>query len=425
MELKRWNDILALKTVSGEIIGHHAKNLDVAELSEELWDSMTSQSDAEAVEQLNSWDQEISDEVQAEKAKHKIQSISINVTQICNLACVYCAAGKDGTYGSPTKRISVEKTIPQLKILMERLEDGDKFNITFLGGEPLLYPEGMELIADYAMAMGKEKNLTLAFNTITNGTLLTDKNIEVLKSFNSNVTISLDGAPEVNDVVRPTKTGASSTAQVQEGILRLNKNRAGLKSVGVQGVFGPYNSKPLDAYKFYKSLGVDWFDFHFDQESSDRAASEQFTADLQAIAEIAMKEGGETALRQIKFFNSLFNQLDQKTRVENFCGSGKSYIVLDAQNRAFTCPWAVNDVNLAVGSGTELLQENLQPIKKSLISTNNCGDCWARHLCGGGCMWAHKKATGDKHQVDTVYCDRTRSLISSAISYYYSLRKAH
>jgi uncharacterized protein len=229
----------------------------------------------------------------------------------------------------------------------------------------------------------------------------------------------------VNDVVRPTKTGASSTDQVTEGINRLNQNRIGLGSVGVQGVFGPYNSKPLDAYKFYKSLGVDWFDFHFDQESSDVAASEQFTTDLIAIADLAIKEGGEPALRKIKFFNSLFNQLDQKSRVENFCGSGKSYIVLDAKNRAFTCPWAVNDVKLAVGSGTELIPEKLQPIKKSLISTNNCGDCWARHLCGGGCMWAHKKATGDQHRVDTVYCDRTRSLISSAISYYYSLRKAH
>ncbi|MEZ0392643.1 MAG: SPASM domain-containing protein, partial [Pseudobdellovibrionaceae bacterium] len=203
----------------------------------------------------------------------------------------------------------------------------------------------------------------------------------------------------------------------------LFRNRQELGPISAQGVFGPYNSDPLKAYQFYRNLGVDSFDFHFDQESSDENASQEFVEKMQKVAEIAFTEEGEQGLRKIKFFGQLFKQLDSKTRQENFCGSGKTYLVLDAKNNAFTCPWAVNNPEESVGSGTDLDPNRLQPLKNSLISTNNCDKCWAKYLCGGGCMWAHKKATGDRHKVDIVYCERTRALISTGILYYYKLRK--
>ncbi|PIS12135.1 MAG: radical SAM/SPASM domain-containing protein [Bdellovibrio sp. CG10_big_fil_rev_8_21_14_0_10_47_8] len=424
MEQRRWNNILATKIPTGQVIGFHARNMDVAELSEELWQTMLDpQFDGDALEQLKSWDLEKSSEVRDQNMKSKIQSLSINVTQICNLQCTYCAAGKDGTYGRPEKKISVEKTIPQIALLMDRLSTGDTFNITFLGGEPLLYPEGLQLIADYAKEKAQEKSLRVKFNIITNGTLFNEKTIRVLESFQSQITLSLDGPAEINDIVRPSKGSKGVTEKILEGLKLLVQHRENLGPIIIQGVFGPYNKTPLRSYLFYRELGADQYDFHFDNESSDVAASEQFVADFHQIARLALQQGGESSLRKIKFFDQMFRQLDAKYRLENFCGSGKSYLVLDAKNKAFNCPWAVNDLQLAVGSETDLRPERMQTIRNSLISVNNCGDCWARHLCGGGCMWAHKQATGDKHQVDPIFCDRTRSLISLAISYYYQVRK--
>lgn len=425
MDIRRSDHIIALNTGAGEIIGFHSSNLEVAELSEELWETLANPGqDPEAEEQLQSWNEEVSPDVRSENLRSQIQSLSINVTQLCNLQCVYCAAGGDGTYGNPQKKISVENTIPQIELLMNRLREGESFHITFLGGEPLLYAQGMKLIAEYAKTKAQEKNLQLQFNTITNGTLFTEENIALLKGFKSNITLSLDGPPEINDQVRPSKGQKGVTEQILQGLQRINRNREGLGKIGVQGVFGPTNSTPLKSYLFYWGLGVDWYDFHFDQENNDLSASLQFSQEMALVAKAAFEFGGESELRKIKFFDQLFDQLDSKKRIENYCGSGKTYLVLDAQNRAFTCPWAVNDASLAVGSGTDLAVEKLQPLKNSLISTNNCGECWARFLCGGGCMWAHKKATGHQHQVDIVFCDRTRALISTGISYYYQVRKA-
>ncbi len=427
MQLKRFDNILAMKSSSGAVLGFHAKNLEIAELSDELFQALSSPAeiqDPEITEQLANWNEEISDQVRTESAKHKIQSLSINVSQLCNLQCVYCAAGGDGTYGSPQKQISVQATIPQIEILMSRLSAGDVFNITFLGGEPFLYPQGIQLLAEYALLKAEEFSLKVKFNVITNGTLFNEHTVSLLNSISSQVTISLDGPAEINDLVRPQKSQKKGvTAQVLEGIELLLANRHNIPSIGVQGVFGTFNPHPMRSYLFYRELGVDWFDFHYDQENSDPVASSQFAQEMAEVGQLALATEGEAGLRKIKFFDQLFQQLDSKTRVENFCGSGKSYVVLDAKNRAFTCPWSVNNPAESVGNGVNLPIENLQPLKNSLISTNSCNDCWARFLCGGGCMWAHKKATGDRHKVDNVYCDRTRDLISAGISYYYQLRK--
>ena len=153
MEYRRWNDILALKTNDGKVIGFHSRNLEVAELSEDLWNTMRWELSRpeleEAFDQLQTWNREESEPSTGSDQKHKVRSVSINVTQVCNLQCVYCAAGGDGSYGRPEKRIVVEKTLPQLKILMEHLGAGETFNVTFIGGEPLLYPEGLRLICEY------------------------------------------------------------------------------------------------------------------------------------------------------------------------------------------------------------------------------------------------------------------------------------
>ena len=67
------------------------------------------------VGELESWNLE-SKPVPIKKAQpFKAKSLNINVTQICNLKCSYCAAGGDGTYGDPVKRVEIEKTLPQLQ----------------------------------------------------------------------------------------------------------------------------------------------------------------------------------------------------------------------------------------------------------------------------------------------------------------------
>lgn len=417
LEFRRHNDILALKSSEGKFIAYHSRNLEVAEISSEAWDVLEGGSDLEALSELQEWDQ--APTISHPEARSSgINAMTLNVTQVCNLHCVYCAAGGDGTYGAPIKKISVEKTLPQLKFFMDRLEKGSSFAINFIGGEPLLYPMGIRLIAEYVQEVAIEKGLNSRFKVVTNGTLFTSENIALLNEIKAGVVVSLDGAPEVNDVRRPNRAGRGVTAQVAENLTRLQQERRSLSYFEISGVFGPGNTDVESAWNYYQQFHPDFVDFTYDHHSNDQAIMSEFVSNMTTLSADLYAQGGESLLRKIRTFDSYFDVLDSQKRVENFCGAGKNFVAVDSQNKVYTCPWDVGNSQEQVGEGTELSTKLLERYSRNLMEKEGCSDCWARFICGGGCMYIHKFTTGNKNKVDPSFCFKTRSLIALAIMYY-------
>lgn len=425
MELRRWNDILAIKTATGKFVGYHARNLEVAELSEELWSVLNSTSstaaDVEALSQLTEWEQD-SREFPAAKTKHKINTITLNVTQICNLHCTYCAAGGDGTYGGPMKRISVEKTLPQLQFLLAKLSPGETFQVTYLGGEPLLYPEGIRLLASFLDEEALRLQIKIKHRIVTNGTLLSAENVELLASLKAHVVVSIDGPPEVNDISRPMKGQQSSTALVIDGLRRLQVIKHRLGSFRLSGVFGKTNLKLVEAYEFYRSFGADHYDFNFDHDETNPDLALGFAREFEKVVARAFEVGGEKELRRIVTIDRVFSNLDEQNRVLNYCGAGKNFVMIDSKNNVFPCVWSPNKASEALGSGTYISESKRAEFEKPLMEKQGCNTCWARFLCGGGCSYVHEKASGSKSIPAEVFCFQSRYLISLAISYYQQCR---
>lgn len=435
MELRRHKDIIAFKEPGLNPVAFHARNMEIAELSEQAWEQMTptqlisseplfTTGESEPAQLLEEWNQEQNPDVKSGKLDSIVRSLTLNVTQICNLHCTYCAAGGDGSFGDPQRKISVENTLPQLRFFLAKIPDGGRFHITFLGGEPLLYPEAIELIADYVTLMSAGRNIRTSFSVVTNGTLLNEKVLTILKKIKCNVSISIDGPKEINDRTRPQKNGVGSTEAVIAGIEKLIAHKAELGRLILHAVFSRHHSDVLATYNFFKNFNVDYYEFSYTVEASDEASSQAYTAGLKAAARQAFSEGGEAALRKITLFDRHFRAFDEQQQTENYCGAGKSFLMIDARNQIFTCPWEVGNKKDQVGSGTDLQTEKLEDLSKPLIEKNNCQTCWARYLCGGGCMFMHKSKTGSKHQKDINFCLRTRDLISTSILYYKQSRMA-
>ncbi|WP_373998256.1 radical SAM protein [Bdellovibrio bacteriovorus] len=419
MEQRRYKDIVAFKWGQSAPLAFHARNLEVAEISEETWSTMQVPENAnEALAELSAWEQDSSPDVKSGKLEPGIRSLTINVTQICNLKCTYCAAGGDGTYGAAQTKINVEKTLPQLKFFLERLPDNSNFKITFLGGEPLLYPEGIQEIGNYVRLMAAGRNIHPRFSIVTNGTLINEKTLNVLKSIQANITISVDGPASINDQSRPTKTGASSTEMVIDGLNQISAVRDSLGLITLHGVFNADNLNLIKAYDFYCQFDVDKYEFTYSVSDNDDASNNEFVSQMNLIAKTAFAKGGERELRKIGIFDQYFHALDSQQQTENHCGAGKSFLMVDAKNNLYTCPWEVGNKNEQVGHGDNLDLESLNEYQAPLIEKNNCQSCWARYLCGGGCMFIHKQSTGSKHKKDGQFCFRTRSLISTALLYY-------
>ncbi len=440
MELRRYKDIIAIK-ISGDTasnstgpenyIAYHSRNLEVAEVTPEAFLEMTpitlntndapaleNLKDPEAREQIETWNNDQNFQGRRGEIKFGIRAVTINVTQICNLKCHYCAAGGDGTYGDPVAKISIEKTLPQLKFFIDQLKENQKFTISFVGGEPLLYPEAVLSIYDYVLELTKIKKFSPIFSLTTNATLITDRVRDILKQMKIHITVSLDGDQKTNDIARPTKDGSSSTQLTESGLEQLSKIHRDIGSFGISAVSTKENINLIETYQYFKKFNPDWYEFNFSYIEKNQAAQTEYLSQMNQIAKIAYTNGGEAELRKIKTFDLYFKLLDDQQRIENHCGAGKSYLMIDARNQVYTCPWVVGEKDEIVGTGSELNHKKLEKYQKPLIELNNCQTCWAKYLCGGGCMYIHRTHTGDKHIKDYLFCERTRGLILTTLVYY-------
>lgn len=431
-EVRRFKDIVAFKQGSESAVAFHAQNLEIADISEELWSEMPTTHFREAVvpqnisdknleRVLNDWNSEVPDlSALSKKSEFRVKTITLNVTQICNLHCHYCAAGGDGSYGDPTRQISIEKSLPQIKFFMDQLGPKDSFHIIFLGGEPLLYPEAIRGIGQYTLELAANKGpeFQTSFRIITNGTLISQKFAEMMRPLHPAITLSMDGDPVTNDLARPQKNGQGSSAAALAGLKILLENRDVFSNITIHGVFTKSNLNIVQAYQFFSEFPVDQLEFTLDVSKKDEDVNQKYIQQMIQVAHLAFDRGGESALRKIILFDGYFKAFDEQMLRPNHCTAGKSLVSIDSKNRIYTCPLEVNHRESQVGEGQALDYDKISNFQTSLVEQNNCQNCWARFVCGGGCMYNHKATTGHPNQKHITYCERTRSLISEAIMLY-------
>lgn len=441
MELRRYKEILAVKEAAHlPAVAFHGLNLELAEISEETWAAMATKTseakelvhptplalEAEALEALEEWNAENNSPQKTLSTSFEIDHLTLNVTQICNLKCTYCAAGGDGTYGEAINKVNIEKTLPQMKYFIEKLKSGRKFKVSFVGGEPLLYPEAVRLIGEYIRKESSQRGVLAELSIVTNGTLLNDEIIKILTSIEARVTLSLDGPAKINDHVRAGKSTHINTALIVQNLEKLIRVKSDLASLGLSAVFSAEHARwpeaLIEAYQFFSNFDVDWYDFHFANEEKDVKVHESYMQQMTVIAQKAWQKGQENELRKIRSFDFYFDLLDRQQRLENYCGAGKNYVAIDAKNQIYPCVWSAGKASEKIGSDRQIDSTKILDLQKPLIELNNCQTCWAKHLCGGGCMAINEAHTGFKHKKSDLFCKRTRHLISLALLYYHRAR---
>jgi len=128
--------------------------------------------------------------------------ISIWITSDCNMKCTYCYEMEQLKY----KGCFDEKRIPELVTFIKNKNPNV---VVFYGGEPLINFSAMKKIFEEVHAFNPE----IKFSFTTNGILLKDEICDFLIdnvfSFNSMVSISMDGSRETFDKCRRMHNGTS------------------------------------------------------------------------------------------------------------------------------------------------------------------------------------------------------------------------
>lgn len=140
--------------------------------------------------------------------KLNFESISIEITKQCNLACSYCYA----------KASNHESSMLSTSLLLDffpRFRDSGGRRVLLTGGEALLCKDIKEII-DHAVSCG------LLVDLFTNGTLITEEMAEFLAEKINLINVSLDGPEAHHDLCRGKKGSFQNTVRALKLLQKYN-----------------------------------------------------------------------------------------------------------------------------------------------------------------------------------------------------------
>ena len=126
-----------------------------------------------------------------------LQTLVVNVTNQCNLACTYCYEyGEDKIVdtenGQQPKFMSEETAREAIEFALRESRENPRAHITFFGGETLMNFPVLKATIAYARRRGAQVGKDVDFSLTTNATLRRPDIIEFLATERVGVTISID-----------------------------------------------------------------------------------------------------------------------------------------------------------------------------------------------------------------------------------------
>lgn len=155
-----------------------------------------------------------------EALDHKVQNVTLEVTEKCNLRCRYCIYNPSHPeyreFGH--KNMEWETAKKAIDFLKEHSDKAEERHIGFYGGEPLCNFPLIKKATEYALDLF-EGNMTFAMTT--NATMVTDEIADYLMKNNFNIIVSLDGPEELHNENRIMIDGQGSFEKTVQGAKKL------------------------------------------------------------------------------------------------------------------------------------------------------------------------------------------------------------
>ena len=326
------------------------------------------------------------------------QSISLNVSSSCNLSCSYCYAAQGSFEGAQPSPMSWEVAQAAIDKLLCDADPGAPITIGFLGGEPFVNRRLIHRTVHYARAAAQMRGLDVRFSVTTNGTLLNEEDVELLRTHRFAVTVSIDGGRQIQSLQRPTFNMARSSYDQLVAATRSLLADPGLAQVSARATVKRPSFNLGERFGDILSIGfpeVGFAPLRATRADESALTNEDWPAYLSAMIELAalevqrMKRG-----LPIRFTNLAvaLKQIHRGASSPYPCGAGGGYFSVAAGGEWYACHRAIGSPEFRMGNNQALDSKRRQEflIERHVHSQPACRQCWARYLCSGGC---HQEAT--------------------------------
>lgn len=351
-----------------------------------------------------------------------VKALCLHIAHDCNLACKYCFA-EEGEYHGRRALMSFEVGKKALDFLVANSGNRVNLEVDFFGGEPLMNWDVVKQLVAYGRSLEEPNNKRFRFTLTTNGVLLNDEIMEYLNKEMSNVVLSLDGRKEVNDKMRPFRTGKGSYDLIVPKFQKLADSRK-QTNYYVRGTFTRDNLDFSEDVKHFADLG-------FKQMSIEPVVGPEedpYSIREQDLPQI-MEEYDKLALEYIKrekegngfnFFHFMIdlNQGPCVYKRLSGCGSGTEYLAVTPWGDFYPCHQFVGNEDFLMGNVDKgIVRDDLTDMFSNcnVYSKEKCKNCFAKFYCSGGCAANSYNFHGTIHDAYDIGCEMQKKRVECSI----------
>lgn len=260
------------------------------------------------------------------------------LTHNCNLNCKHCF--QSSSLNSDTR---IQLPAETWYNIFKQFEECNLYSVVISGGEPLMYK-------DFEILLRKVIELRLSINILTNGMLITPKNIDIFSRRNVCVTVSVDGHnSQTHDYLR----GRGAFEKIETIIKLLVKKGA---SVNIAHTLHRYNYEYLEDFIKYginndiKNISINFI------EPEGRASHNKAMILNQEQEHLLYKRIKELSEKYNKEISLDFPNMSYKSNMNGvgnsnliFCSAGTKRVAVSSDGRLYPCVYAIEHPELEIG----------------------------------------------------------------------------
>jgi len=327
----------------------------------------------------------------------------------CNMGCTYCFEKDVPIYQEPN--LMSRERADEVIDWFTKHQEGDWAHVQLYGGEALLnwtiLQYVVEKLESWAMVNGKHLTKYL----ITNGTLLAPDRIAYLKEHGVEIQVSVDGDEKTHDLFRIFKSGKPTMQRIKPALEELARQKA---DYNLRAVMTRANPDPVSILDGLRAWGTDEVSFEVVATNYENArfTSGDWVEFNSRYAQLVQSDFARWSQVPHEMQTTILH-ICQHQKIFYGCGAGLSEVTVSPDGSIYECQRIYRQPlsNVSEGKG---LQELDSKFLTMVDERPVCRDCWARYLCGGGCMHQSHTEHGSDDPLPQ-YCEMKRNLVEASV----------
>lgn len=351
------------------------------------------------------------------KNKYDIVTGNIHIMYLilssaCNLACKYCFIENCSLNNKKEINMSNDTVLSAIDKYDKYIKKNDITDalIIFYGGEPMVNWEAIETAVKYR----KENKSNIKFSMVTNGTLLDEEKIKFLAKNKIEVGISIDGPKEINDKNRIYRNSDKSVYDQiinKFPLLKAENCKFGL-SITISEDFLKIQDEVLD---WLEKLGVSSIFYNMYHYTYKDANWESYYQDASKFLIKSYERLSKRGIYDGRIYRKIESVLKNEFKFSDCGAIGGNQLTIKPNGDVCVCHGYFKTDKYVVGnidkqSIEEILEDKEFDFwkKRCTINNNECLNCEALFICGGGCALQAESLFDNREVIDKPFCIHTK-----------------